>query len=385
MDHAMITSEIDLAGFYVVAGKKYYNKLEAYRAALPQGWWPHWNFNEDYFSQLDWTQEPQESLWECYAMRARDLRSRYDHVQLNFTGGSDSDNIARVFFDHNIVLDSLVHWDYSGYTNRRDYAQDTANLANETTLAVKPRIQEYQSRYDLSRTEVRLDDMMAKNYEFWQHQSRDPYTTNYYLPVMPAKERAHELTPTALRHRKVVKISGLDKPCVVRRDGRFYFRFTDTVVHNNMLYTKLGDNDLEKDECFYWHPHAAKLLVKQGHEVKKWFKARPHLLWILDSLDHDPDANELYQEMVKTIVYPYWSSDCWQWAKPKTNVDHKGFYWFYQDRSTLAFRNWYDMAIGYSQEVQSIYARSPVVSNFKKNGHFAELPGNYSKFYDLGT
>lgn len=379
------TSEVNLAGFYIVAGQKYLNKLAAYRAALPHGWWPHWNFNEEFFSQIDWTQEPQESLWDCYKIRALDIRSRYDHVQLNFTGGADSDNIARVFFDNHIQLDSLVHWNYAPYTNRRDQSQDTANLANETTLAVIPRINEYKTRYDMSGTEIRFDDMMAKNYEFWQHNTRDPYTTNYYLPVMPAKESCHQFNPKKLSNKKVVKLVGLDKPRIVRKDGRFYFRFFDTVIHNNMLYTKLAINDLEKDECFYWHPRAYKLLAKQGHMIKNWFKSRPHLLWILDSVDSDPETQDLYQEIIKGIIYPYWNYDFWQWAKPNTFVDHEGFYWFYQDRSTVAFRNWYDMARGYSDEVYNLYKSNLASANYTKNGHFAELPGNYSRWYDLGV
>ena len=77
-------------GHWVVAGKKYYNKLQAVVDSVPKGWWPHFYFHEDKFSKFDWTTEPVETLTDLYKKRALSLRQKFDHITIEFSGGADS-------------------------------------------------------------------------------------------------------------------------------------------------------------------------------------------------------------------------------------------------------------------------------------------------------
>jgi len=49
-----------------------------------------------------------ESLDFLYALRARQLREKYDYLVLYFSGGADSTNILKTFIDNNIFLDEIV-------------------------------------------------------------------------------------------------------------------------------------------------------------------------------------------------------------------------------------------------------------------------------------
>ena len=47
----------DRFGHWIVAGKKYSNKLQAVIDAVKLGHWIHWDFNESSFKKYDWTTE----------------------------------------------------------------------------------------------------------------------------------------------------------------------------------------------------------------------------------------------------------------------------------------------------------------------------------------
>jgi hypothetical protein len=147
------------AGCYIVNGKKYINKLEAYNTALTNGVWPHWNFFEEQFSKKNWTVEPKESLTELYNQRARNIRNEYDYIICWFTGGSDSDNIVHSFLSQGLHIDEIWHRSTLSRHSRRDEGLDAFNAANETRLAVIPRLKEYQSRYPWWKPKVNIFDI----------------------------------------------------------------------------------------------------------------------------------------------------------------------------------------------------------------------------------
>ena len=64
-------------------------------------------FHDDYFSQFDWTKEPQQSLKELYKQRAIQLRDKYDYLILSYSGGSDSHQALETFLNNNIFIDEI--------------------------------------------------------------------------------------------------------------------------------------------------------------------------------------------------------------------------------------------------------------------------------------
>jgi len=365
------------SGHYVVAGKKYFNKLEAYTEALQHGFWPHWNFLEEEFSQGNWLQEPAQTLDELYKQRAQDIRSRYDHVIVWFSGGADSDNVVRSFLHNNIHLDEIWHRSSFQRSSRTDKNTDSTNIANETRHAAIPLLGEYQKLNN--KVKINLFDAMDLSMQVWEQGAQDPYQTNYFNPLLPAKQLSDRFTDPVLKNKKICKISGLDKPKIIYRDNQYWFSFYDWVVHTNLLDSRTNQLSNETDECFYWHPNAILVLIKQAHIIKNFFKKNPQLLWILD----DPDT---YNQLVKKLIYSHWDSTTWQAQKAKSDIDHEEFVWFYQNQESKAFRNWFRTAKSYSDTVLEIYKNvDPTLHNFKTFGHFSRLPGNYSRLYCLGV
>ena len=84
-----------------------YNKLQALELAQKTGGNIRWNFNDSAYGQINWQQEPAVNIDILYLMRARQLRDQYDHLVLNFSGGSDSTNILYAFLKNNIHIDEI--------------------------------------------------------------------------------------------------------------------------------------------------------------------------------------------------------------------------------------------------------------------------------------
>ena len=127
-------------GHYTVADQHYVNKLTAFAEALPRGWFPHWNYHDEAFSRVPWHIEPQETLEQLYADRARQIRSQYDYLMLSYSGGVDSHTTAESFVKNGIWLDRLMNRSATeSYLDTNSL--DPANMGKEAVLAAKPQIE----------------------------------------------------------------------------------------------------------------------------------------------------------------------------------------------------------------------------------------------------
>jgi len=104
----------DRYGYYQVGDTRTYSRYE--RMDLlhqhPCDW--RWVYNDNFFSQYDWTREPTESLDELYKQRAEQLRRDYDYLVLYYSGGYDSANLLHAFLDNDIYPDEIAIF-YSRY------------------------------------------------------------------------------------------------------------------------------------------------------------------------------------------------------------------------------------------------------------------------------
>jgi len=106
----------DRNGFYQVGKRKTYLKTEfmEWYDLMPTDW--HWNYNDEFFGQFDWSKEPKETINELYKQRALELREQYDYLALYYSGGHDSSNVLYAFLDNGIPIDEVVTY-YSKYDN----------------------------------------------------------------------------------------------------------------------------------------------------------------------------------------------------------------------------------------------------------------------------
>ena len=118
-------------GHWIVAGKKYYNKLQAVVASVPKGWWPHFYFHEDKFSKFDWSIEPAESLTDLYKKRALSIRQKFDHVTIEFSGGADSWTALYSFLRQGLHVDVVSH----RYADAIDLDENNKKVINQAAEA----------------------------------------------------------------------------------------------------------------------------------------------------------------------------------------------------------------------------------------------------------
>ena len=99
----------DLAGYYNVNGKIFYDKLEAIIFANKTKSEIEWNYYNDIFYSIDWNIEPETSLREFYKIRAQQLREKYDYLIAFVSGGADSSQVVDSFVKNKIKLDVYIN------------------------------------------------------------------------------------------------------------------------------------------------------------------------------------------------------------------------------------------------------------------------------------
>jgi hypothetical protein len=371
----------DIKSWYEVAGVNYQNKLEAYAAALPNGWWPHWHFYEQEFSLFDWTQEPAESLSELYAQRARELRAKYNKIIVWSSGGADSDNVIRSFYENGLHIDEIWHRHTMPWHNRTDSGTDPANHCSELKLAFVPRLDDYRARYpQFQKTKINVFDVAAESIPFWEQAPiENPYQTNSYNFLIAAKQRKHLLGGSAHNQDTTVcHIYGIDKPLIKNVGSEWFLYFADSMVLNHSVPIVDGDYS---EEFFYWHPAACKLIVKQAFAIKKFFDQHSDLKQKIS--DPSYTANRSTVELIKSIIYNRWSNQWWQPNKHANDFYWGEIPWFYQNVNAPAVQNTNRLLLSYFDEVNKIYSHVPPEQNNCTviDQNKLSLPVNYSRFY----
>jgi hypothetical protein len=377
---------LDRYGYYVVAGKRYYNKLQAFKEAFSRGYHPHWYFHEDAFSSADWEQEPEETLGYLYLQRAKQLREKYQTLILSFSGGSDSSTVADTFVYNHIRLDYLLNRSVADLLKRRDADSDESNMHNESIFSAYPQYKEYiKIQHDLKFVSWNYAEQMIN---FWKaYKEINPYEYNNYSPNLIIKDNILELFNEHKEHCCV--IHAIDKPILFYINDRFYLCFMDEFLHQQIPSSVNHAKNQISTECFFWSKDNIKLLVKQGHILKRFFKTNPRLLPIISKFPQRPEAQR-YRDIVSSNLYNESKLKLWQPEKAKYKWILESENWFFHS-DTTASNNWkkfYDSVEGEAKKIfqdrSLIYkdneAKDPTWNEKLFNG----LPGCYSKLYDLG-
>jgi hypothetical protein len=370
-------------GFYEVAGHRYLNKFKAFEASFPHGWWPHWNFHDEFFSQQDWTREPIEDIKSLYRQRALDLRQQFDYLILWYSGGSDSHTVAKSFVDNGIRLDELWHRTGLDRHRRLDRGQDVANQANETRFTTLPQVKELMVKDP--NLKFTMFDAMNYSLQYWHANKINIDESNYFNPLLPAKSHS-DLFNTHKNYQKIGKITALDKPRVYYENSSWWFSFIDMPIHTQIMMNRPNDSD-ERDVCFFWDPGAIKILIKQSHMIRSWFESHPSMMH-LARRDLSPQEKIQWEHIIKSIIYPDWDLTTWQVGKPSNDIEHPEFFWFYQDQNSQAYQNWKDTARTFSEEINLIKQKSTDVEmqqSIKNVDGWWMLPGCRSKAYRIGS
>jgi len=323
---------------YFTAGNNFssYSQFEAQEYAARTGNKVAWHFNDEFFSTIDWTVEPKESLKELYAERARQIRNDYDYIVLCFSGGSDSHNILSAFSENNIYIDELLTFHY--YDGVGDKLSAEANMV-EITLAAIPEANKYIEKFP--RTFHRIVDISHTIKQYWQDNLADlkynfMYYNNFY--ITPSAIVSTNLPTILPEYRKLTEsgkrvcfIHATDKPYVQVEQGRWYFSFQSSVIGSSFSIQRQFEKTPVNDVLFYWDPDAWKIVVKQAHALKNYIHTNHSI--VKDAItgefkNYDTKfastlhffGNAIPANIVKNVIYPYWRNDIVDIGKETMNL-----------------------------------------------------------------
>jgi hypothetical protein len=228
---------------------KFYNPIAmfAYAAENTPNIRPIFDVFDSEFTKVDWTKEPEESFQTLLEKRAIQLREKYDYLVLSFSGGSDSLTIYNVFKKLKLRLDEILisyHTDTTfghpiSMVNwiKKDITDPSIKI---TTVCrdVNPLF------FESALEDFLLDRMIGYNGHGFNS----------------SQEHAKIMTTSSLfANNKAAIIQGMEKPRILRNNGRWYATHLDKIFKSAIPRVA---------EWFYITPNLPELSIKQAHLLK---------------------------------------------------------------------------------------------------------------------
>jgi len=280
-------------GYWSVDNQYYTNKVRAILAAqqcnLDYGA-ISFHYNDEWWNQVDWSVEPNESLQELYIQRARQLREKYETLILRFSGGADSTNILRTFVENDIKLDvvSINMWYQEGVD---PWIQPSNIEKRDIAIPFATRLKEQGADFELVISNFSSTFASIGNGPDWILNIDAPRFTSIDISAHKAISTPEyakwDRTSTAV-------ITGIDKPQIwCRHEKIWYFSISDG------LHTMHHKSNEMIQEPFYWTADFPKLIVKQCHSSKNYYQQH------LDKLVKACDALTAFNKQdYIPLIYP---------------------------------------------------------------------------------
>lgn len=374
-------------GYWKVNDKFFFNKAACLRYATEiKNFKISFHYNDEFYSTLDWSHEPNESLEELYKQRALQLREEYDYIILSFSGGADSYNVLDTFIKNNIHIDCVA----TSYPikaieklkasfNRND--QSAGNVIFEYSEVAHPKLVELAKISPkteiavLDHTDTAIDMLGSGKLHLMPVGGigAAPGLAGHYLIGQKVREYAER--------GKAVYLTGVDKPKIGYNPNNkkfgTYFEDISLVLGN---WTDEAFNGYKPFvEHFYYTTKMPSILKKQLCILKRVLEPmlnsdEPSM--IIKRLAKISENKNFYFYMhdifFKKLLYSTWSEDFFQADKPS------GF--FFQEHS-----NWYlkgDLTdkrakdYHYGQVMEFLHGIDPCLINYNAAG----LPLKFKSF-----
>lgn len=345
-------SSKDKFGFYKVDDLKFYSRFDAEQVSTKYNKPLTWHFNDEEFSNFDWAVEPTQSLAELYAIRARQIREKYDYVVLWYSGGADSQNILDSFVDNDIPLDEIASYTNYDATKQTDDWLN-AEIYNLTVPAVK-HIQDTKQPW-VKHTIIDISQLAVDFFKNHVNKFDWIYNTNSYLgPNNIARTFMVEQQPSWQKlinqGKRVGFVWGVEKPKIIGVNGNYYIVFMDTIDHAVPVAQQLNDTAGIFHELFYWSPDSKEMLAKQAHVIKNFFKsATVSSPYLTDQILKrssiavvEGKIKYLTPEGTNKLIYPTWKPVPFQ-VKPASLIFTNRDTWFFNmpdtDAAKLHWKN----------------------------------------------
>lgn len=377
----------DRLGYYTVGDQRFDSKIDACLQATKSGQHPRWVFNDNTWQTQDWTQEPEQDILELYRQRARQIRERYDHVIINYSGGCDSQTMVDAFLSAGCHIDEVVTIWNRAHVNRVDTSgtiTDAANVEAEFDLTTRPGLDRILAASPTTKISyVDISDHTVDLYnqfdgEEWLKTTAEHLHPQYVTRWAGTRDRDQLVQLDSGRRTAV--LFGVDKPKVCIKDGRYCLYFVDIVANSFRGGWNRPEYDNLTYEFFYWTPDLPAIVIKQAHLIKRWFQSNPRLQPLLTWPNHDYAKRTAYELIIRSIIYPEWNLGTFQVNKSTSSVWSEWDAWFFQQyRDTQAWQTWM-AGVDY---VQSHIDKKYLAYNFQ--GRFDGFVGMINGHFDLGV
>jgi hypothetical protein len=256
-------------GYYLINGIKTFSKIEAWQLSGKNWSNVEFIFNDDTLSQLDWTVEPNEDIYELYRQRAQQLREKYDYLVLMYSGGIDSETVLETFLFNNIKLDEVFSLSTA----------DTAEKSSKYNKEIFEKVFPYINSLDLNKSgtyfrylefgKYMVDQWNDEfHYENFQNYSHGAQWFIIRSHILKSKIKDHEILSE--QGKKICYIWGFEKPSIYVDSGRHYYTFVD--LNHEMSSRQYINREILKerfnnfyDETFYISNDMPKIFLKQSH------------------------------------------------------------------------------------------------------------------------
>lgn len=326
----------DLNGYYTVGDKIIQNKLcafiEANKKNINEVKWHY--FDQIFIDRLRKFADTNLSLSECYILRAKQLREKYDYLILNYSGGSDSHNILMTFIKNNIKLDHLyVQWPMNlvdkGIYNPNAIDKSNFNFHSEWDLVLKKDLEYIANSFPDIKIEI-FDWTTTLKENFYNDEIFSKNVTNLPSIARSQKQNTFSETETKLANqgKLVASIYGVDKTEIVKKADSWFFYFVDSAC-----MAQPNPENPNGLEYFYWTPDFPDIAIVQAFKLKNFYENNKNLQYLIQAKSERSceirnfTYNDFYKEFAmraeifKLVCYPHWDFNRFQADKPFAKLD----------------------------------------------------------------
>jgi hypothetical protein len=273
-------------GYYTVGGITFTTKSQAivYASKTKQPvQWLFYNELWSNFAKLNQNKLGNKNLDSLYAIRAQQLRDKYDYLILHYSGGSDSHNILMTFLNNGIKLDEVCTFrseeiESKIYTPNL-YIKGAENIFSEWDYVTKPALQWLATNHP--EIKITVSDMFKTPIE--EVVNDDTFTNaGQYVSLFELfRRKAYSKNQKELldQGKKFANIFGIDKPNIVKMDNICSMIFTDA---SNIILDKLENTDVN-NELFYWSVDMPELPFEQAYQLFNYFNVNKNQQYMIDA------------------------------------------------------------------------------------------------------
>lgn len=346
-----------ISGYWTVADRHFFNKAECFRyASSIKNYNISYNWFRSTFDSLDWTTESFLNLDKLYLERALQIRNKYKHVMLAFSGGIDSTNILDTFLENNIQLDEIVCWYplkvIENLLPKFDYNnKDPNNLIFEYVMACAPRLKQIS----VSHPNIKITLLDSTQDAIELVSSSDAISMAMsgisMNPVLAGQLKlAKYMKDIAEKNESICCVVGSDKPKIIydpitRKFGTHQHDFPNIICKTSV------DGYVPVMESFYWSPDLPQIFYAQSWALKRALvpllsvEEHPAEIKQISSFTHDGKIKiDEHTDIVKRVLYKNFNPALWQVPKTPSIFYQSNAAWFFNkdgitDERTQSFFN----------------------------------------------